>query len=375
MKIMNLKIAALAGILILGAGLSACDCSGGADAEGEQTRADGRGAGDSAGAENADKSEGPEHSGADENPAARPSAKTPGTATLTPTSTIDLSRVLREEDLSEFESGAIARSPLPGKAIGPNYNATRFHSGSGVGYGLGLQVWKFDSDQQAVDYVQTMRAQFLSTADAPMRAPVSGARGFLSSRDGMEVFVFAPERAEGKVAAISCDATFCKSGWDDLQGVAQKVSRRMQVAAPGRSTGQPQTDTQPQKDDAKPTNTAQRPQPAAHQDVAQPKPAPKPSKEPKAEENPKKDDKTARKPKIGSPKSLRTDGPIRPPTNQLRGRASSSAGASKIKSVGDSGLSLPRDRQGSSSASPASRREARQEARRERGRGGSRALR
>lgn len=259
MKPKNLNIAALASIFALAASLNACDCSKGSSGGDDASDNDDiTSVADSS--TSAEARENTPEEPADE-PEDRPSEAAQESAELQPAPALNLSRVLAENDLKPLTDATLERSKLAGKTADADYNAVRFHPAEDDGdYGLGLQLWKFDDDASAVAFVQTMRAQYLSSADAPASAPTKGTRSFISSGEGMRVFVFAPDQADGHAAALSCDETFCPKGWDDLAPIARKVSNRLRVSAP-KPDAKPAPKNQPQKTQQPPAEPTARPEP------------------------------------------------------------------------------------------------------------------
>jgi|GEM_PF-3714428 len=159
--------------------------------------------------------------------ATRPSATSPNGAEVALEPPLDISGLLKSEDLSALTTAKISTEKLSGTPATPTYNSTRLFPESGEDYGVGLQVWTFEKERDALEFVAQMRAQYLGVKDAPADAPTQGARAFLAARGGIENYIFAPENAANHVLAISCGADFCTNGWADLKILASTVGARV----------------------------------------------------------------------------------------------------------------------------------------------------
>jgi hypothetical protein len=219
---MGYKISVCACVLFASAALGACDADKSSDATRDVSvardvaREDGKSAPKEAKAESETESK-----------PSRPVASSPGVARVDAEPPLDVSGLLKKDDLGDLTSAEVEVSDLIGKSPTPTYNATRLHPADGDLYGVGLQVWELGSDSESVDFVGQMRAQYLGVEDAPKDAPTGNSRSFISSRSGIRIYVFAPEGEAGYAAAVSCGDEFCEQGWEDLKGLVEKVDARL----------------------------------------------------------------------------------------------------------------------------------------------------
>ncbi|WP_133621926.1 hypothetical protein [Bradymonas sediminis] len=163
----------------------------------------------------------------DQSGSARPSATSPNGAEVALEPPLEIAGMLQSEDLKALNAGEISSEKLAGKAATPTYNSVRLFPKKGSSYGVGMQVWKFEDDSKAVDFVAHMRPQYLGVEDAPADAPTPGERAFVASRAGIQNYVFAPKDGAHHVFALSCSDDFCKGGWSDLKTLASTVEKRV----------------------------------------------------------------------------------------------------------------------------------------------------
>lgn len=160
-------------------------------------------------------------------PAARPSATSPRDAQVALKPPLDISGLLKAEDLSALTTAKISSEKIAGAAATPTYNSARFFAEDSQDYGVGLQVWTFEEPGDALEFVAKMRAQYLGVKDAPADAPAQGERGFLAARAGIENYIFTPESGAHYVLALSCGADLCPNGWADLNALTSTVAARV----------------------------------------------------------------------------------------------------------------------------------------------------
>lgn len=233
MRAMSLKKSILISLLILAGALGACDgnkakdavdaANPGRDVAPEDTGAQAKGA-NAASEENED--------------APRPSATSPGAAKLSARALLQIDKLLGAGDFKSLTAARIASEELAGKPAAADYRARRFYPAGGNTYGVGLQVWKLEDAQAAQGLVAKLRPQYLGVDEAAAK-PGDSAQGFRAARAGIQTQVFAPDKAPGYVAALSCDDTLCKNGWSDVGRLAQLVEQRLTgSSAPNVPTAQ-----------------------------------------------------------------------------------------------------------------------------------------
>lgn len=159
---------------------------------------------------------------------ARTTASSPSRATVNEQPPLDISKLLTKDDFEKLTRTSIVREPLVGKEPGPDYNAARLHPVGSNAYGAGLQVWKMENPEVAVERVQQMRQQYLAVDEVPNDGPIDSEQAFISDRAGVLTYAFPVEEGDNSyVVAVSCGEKLCKKGFEDVAGLADTVIGRL----------------------------------------------------------------------------------------------------------------------------------------------------
>jgi hypothetical protein len=161
-------------------------------------------------------------------PEKRTSASSPKGATVAEEPPLDISKLLTTKDFEDFTRTSMVREQLVGKPPSPTYNAVHLHPSGRNFYGAGLQVWKAESSEAAVERALQLREQYLAVEDAPKDGPVDNERAFVSDRAGILTYVFPfSEGDQSYVLAVSCGEKLCKKGFEDVAELAEVVVERL----------------------------------------------------------------------------------------------------------------------------------------------------
>ncbi|RAL22464.1 hypothetical protein DL240_11505 [Lujinxingia litoralis] len=130
---------------------------------------------------------------------------------------------LPRADVQEFiPDTPLDIAPLPGQRVGADYNALRYSPREANAFGIALQVWRTDTPEAARERVETMREQFLNTAELSESSHSDAA--FTSERAGIRTIVF-PSAERSYAFALSCGLDHCRN-WRPLIKLSETIASR-----------------------------------------------------------------------------------------------------------------------------------------------------
>lgn len=136
---------------------------------------------------------------------------------------LDIGHLLTKEDVQpHLGRGEINVEPLAGRKLDSRYAASHFRGTDATEFGVGLQVWKFDDADDALNELANLRGQYLGVVDLPKDA---NPRSFGAERAGIRSYLLVPEKSS-YMLGLSCGVKTCKD-WDTMSKLATTVGGRL----------------------------------------------------------------------------------------------------------------------------------------------------